>query len=519
MGVGASAPVSPSPTGSPSCSRSSSARPGRGRRSTGRPARPPAGAAGAGHRDAVAGVHRRPLPLQLAAAGQRRRQPPGAAARLRRARRRHVADGQRAYAWLALRVLLLACFAVARLRRGRTGAALTALRSSEPATAAMGFSVVVGEAPRLRRLRLPRRARRSAVRRPGAGASGAPFDFTRSITLLAYAVIVGVASVPGALLGGVIVTLSTLSSAGRPGRRRRHRQPRRRRHRRVLVFVVLAPGGVTGGSPAGLSPPAGPARARSRRRWRLMAAALELRDVGVRFGAFDAVDGVSLSVHAGEVVGLIGPNGAGKTVTFNVVTGLQPPTRGRSCSTAGTSPPPPRTRTALGLARTFQVVQLFAGMTVLENLMVAAHRFTRAGVLRRAPAPLARSGAAQARERARAVLAYVGLTHLADVDAGSLPVGQARLVELARALCLSRRCCSSTSRRRGSTPVRRPSSWSCSDGARDPRLRDAARGARHGGRHAAVRPRGRHELRAGARSRGPRAGARGRACSRPTSGR
>ena len=60
-----------------------------------------------------------------------------------------------------------------------------------------------------------------------------------------------------------------------------------------------------------------------------MAAVLELRDVGVRFGSFDAVDGVSLSVHAGEIVGLIGPNGAGKTVTFNVVSGLQKPTRGR----------------------------------------------------------------------------------------------------------------------------------------------------------------------------------------------
>jgi branched-chain amino acid transport system ATP-binding protein len=172
-----------------------------------------------------------------------------------------------------------------------------------------------------------------------------------------------------------------------------------------------------------------------------VAAALELRDVGVRFGSFEAVDGVSLSVHAGEVVGLIGPNGAGKTVTFNVVTGLQPPTRGtvlldgRDVTGAAA-----HVRTALGLARTFQVVQLFAGMTVLENLMVAAHRFTSAGVIVDAlRLPGRRRALDQARERAQAVLSFLELSHLADVEASSLPVGQARLVELARALCLKPR--------------------------------------------------------------------------------
>ena len=125
----------------------------------------------------------------------------------------HAAIGERNYAWLVLAVFLVACFAVASLRRGRTGAALTALRSSEPATSAMGFSVV---SVKLRGFA----ASGFLAGLAGAlyagllqGASGAPFDFTRSITLLAYAVIVGVASVPGAIVGGAIVTLSTLSSA------------------------------------------------------------------------------------------------------------------------------------------------------------------------------------------------------------------------------------------------------------------------------------------------------------------
>ena len=169
--------------------------------------------------------------------------------------------------------------------------------------------------------------------------------------------------------------------------------------------------------------------------------ALELRDVGVRFGSFDAVDGVSLKVHAGEVVGLIGPNGAGKTVTFNVVTGLQPATRGRVLLDGrDVTKAPTHERTALGLARTFQVVQLFAGMTVEENLMVAAHRFTSGGVVTDAlRLPGRRKALAGARERAAAVLAFLGLSDLADVEASSLPVGQARLVELARALCLKPR--------------------------------------------------------------------------------
>ncbi|MGB8651347.1 MAG: ABC transporter permease [Mycobacteriales bacterium] len=122
----------------------------------------------------------------------------------------HVAAGNRAYAWLALGLFLLACFAVANLRRGRTGAALTALRSSEPATSAMGFSVV---SVKLRGFA----ASGFLAGLAGAlyaglvqGASGASFDFTRSITLLAYAVIIGVASVPGAFFGGLVVTLTTL---------------------------------------------------------------------------------------------------------------------------------------------------------------------------------------------------------------------------------------------------------------------------------------------------------------------
>ncbi|MCU1595440.1 MAG: high-affinity branched-chain amino acid transport protein superfamily, atp bind [Frankiales bacterium] len=122
----------------------------------------------------------------------------------------HVGDGNRAYAWLVLGIFIAACFAVASLRRGRTGAALTALRSSEPATAAMGFSVT---SVKLRGFAASGFLAGVAGAMYGGliqSATGAPFDFSRSITLLAYAVIIGVGSVPGAFFGGLLVTLTTL---------------------------------------------------------------------------------------------------------------------------------------------------------------------------------------------------------------------------------------------------------------------------------------------------------------------
>jgi branched-chain amino acid transport system permease protein len=123
----------------------------------------------------------------------------------------HAAVGQRNYAWLAVFVFLAACFAVASLRRGRTGAALTALRSSEPATSAMGFSVASVKLRGFAASGFVAGLAGGLYAGLLEGASGAPFDFTRSITLLAYTVIVGVASVPGAFLGGIVVTASLLT--------------------------------------------------------------------------------------------------------------------------------------------------------------------------------------------------------------------------------------------------------------------------------------------------------------------
>jgi len=154
---------------------------------------------------------------------------------------------------------------------------------------------------------------------------------------------------------------------------------------------------------------------------------LTVRDVSVRFGGLQALDGVTLDVAPGEVHGLIGPNGAGKTTLFNVVTGLQRPTNGsillRQQDVTGYRP---HARARLGLGRTFQRLELFGTLSARDNVQMAAevqqHKLTSG----RTPA-----------EEAEYQLARVGILHVADEPSDSLPTGLARLVEMARALATS----------------------------------------------------------------------------------
>ena len=152
-------------------------------------------------------------------------------------------------------------------------------------------------------------------------------------------------------------------------------------------------------------------------------ALLEIRDVTRRFGGIVAIDDVSLDVQAGQIVGLIGPNGAGKTTLFNVVTRLYKPDSG-ALEFAGKSllRTPPHRIVRRGIARTFQNVELFRTMTVLDNVLVGAH--TRGKPFR--------SGSTQA--RAREMLDYVGIADVAGRPAMGLPFGTLKRVELARAL-------------------------------------------------------------------------------------
>ena len=148
---------------------------------------------------------------------------------------------------------------------------------------------------------------------------------------------------------------------------------------------------------------------------------LEARGITKVFGAFKAVDSASVTVNAGEILGLIGPNGAGKSTFFNCLTGDLAPTSGTVLLQGEdvTSRSPER-RAELGLARTFQLPQTFGNMTVVENVMIGAFLRT--------------ADAAQARQRALAVLERVGMAALAETPARNLGTPGRKRLEIARAL-------------------------------------------------------------------------------------
>lgn len=146
---------------------------------------------------------------------------------------------------------------------------------------------------------------------------------------------------------------------------------------------------------------------------------LDVRGVMVRFGGVMAVGGVNLSAEAGQVTGLIGPNGAGKTTLFNVISGMQEPTAGEVyVSGINVTHEAPHRRAKRGLARTFQRLELFASLSVRDNVRVAAEL----------------AGVPDVNGTVDELLEKVGVSNLEHTTAGDLPTGSARLVEIARAL-------------------------------------------------------------------------------------
>ena len=175
-------------------------------------------------------------------------------------------------------------------------------------------------------------------------------------------------------------------------------------------------------------------------------ALLEVEQVTMRFGGLTAVNALSFQAHKGEITALIGPNGAGKTTCFNCITGFYKPTQGMVALNHddGTSyllerMPDFRISWKAKVARTFQNIRLFGGMTVLENLLVAQHNplmlasgFTFLGVLGIGGY---KASEKQAIEKAKFWLDKINLTHRADDPAADLPYGDQRRLEIARAMC------------------------------------------------------------------------------------
>jgi branched-chain amino acid transport system ATP-binding protein len=166
-----------------------------------------------------------------------------------------------------------------------------------------------------------------------------------------------------------------------------------------------------------------------------MTVVLEAAGVTKRFGGLTAVKDVSLTVSAGEVLGLIGPNGAGKTTFFNCLTGMETPTSGLVTYKGNRLPKRPDLILRTGIARTFQNIRLFPNMTALENVMVGRHSRTKAGVLAAVGhGPRYHREERESEDRARELLAFVGMPKVGDELAKSLPYGDQRRLEIARAL-------------------------------------------------------------------------------------
>ena len=156
---------------------------------------------------------------------------------------------------------------------------------------------------------------------------------------------------------------------------------------------------------------------------------LETCGITVRFGGHVAVEDVSIGIEPGTVTGLIGPNGAGKTTLFNTITGLQRPTAGTVfLDGRDVTSLPPYKRARMGMARTFQRLELFVSLSVRDNLRVAGDIHNANG-----------NGKIDVEAEADRLLELTGLADIADTDVSDVPTGRARVVEVARALMTSPR--------------------------------------------------------------------------------
>jgi branched-chain amino acid transport system permease protein len=337
------------------------------------------------------------------------------------------ASGQ---AFLALAVATLAAcgYFVWRLPDTRLGRAMRAVRDNELAASAAGVDVF--------RTKVIAFALCAGLGGLGGGlfaggfsyVSPDQFAFSDSVVLLTMALLGGVASPVGAVIGtGLLILipewLRFLKSV--PGLYLAIYGAA------VILIVIFMPDGIWGfiarafrRRPRGAADLAGPLLLKPADSGSPVA--LEVRGLAKYFGGLKAVDGVDFQVRRGGVHALIGPNGSGKTTTLNVVTGLYRATAGATfVDGVDVTALPAHRRTIAGLARTFQNIRLFRSMTALENVVIGAERDGNA---------LARTSPDALRLRAHAALEFVGLGARANDSVPSFSYGHQRLIEIARAL-------------------------------------------------------------------------------------
>ncbi len=167
-----------------------------------------------------------------------------------------------------------------------------------------------------------------------------------------------------------------------------------------------------------------------------MSCILETRDIGIQFGGLKAVDNVNFKAEEGEITALIGPNGAGKTTLFNLIAGFYQPTSGKVYFKGqDITSLKPYQRTRIGLARTFQNINLFKDMSVMDNALVGQHcRMTYDPITAMLSLPAKHKQEKQSREDIMKILDFMGLANVANEKAGSLSYGMQKNLEIARAM-------------------------------------------------------------------------------------
>jgi branched-chain amino acid transport system permease protein len=342
--------------------------------------------------------------------------------------------------WIAV---VLAVIATQNLLGGRSGRAIRALRRSARAAEAFGVNTAAAKllvfvyAAMLAGLAgwLYAHFQRSVS--PG------PFGVTAGTEYLLMAVLGGAGRVYGAILGaaGITVLRDQLQNVlpwltGNTG------------NFETIAFgavlVLILQTASNGVWPILFGPPPAPTPPRPRDQQNLPdrprpapgTRLLQLQDARKAFGGLVAVNDVNFEVESGRIVGLIGPNGAGKSTTFNLITGIFPLSSGQiQFEGHALRAPSPQRAAALGLGRTFQHAEIVADMSVIENVALGAHLLGTAGALR-SILRLDRQEEARLFANAQRQLDRVGLADVAFKPAGTLALGQLRLVEVARALCL-----------------------------------------------------------------------------------
>jgi len=168
-----------------------------------------------------------------------------------------------------------------------------------------------------------------------------------------------------------------------------------------------------------------------------MSSLFRAEEIGIRFGGIRAVEGVSFDVRKGEVFSIIGPNGAGKTTIFNLISRIYNPSSGKLIfEGADITRTPPHHIAGLGIARTFQNIELFANASLLQNLLIGRHTHAKVGLFSQlAFLPSVCRAEVEHRKRAEEVIAFLGLQRYRDSLIANLPYGIRKVVELGRALC------------------------------------------------------------------------------------